>query len=449
MKDMLQNRGLRLIFIANMVSMIGSGMNSAAVTWFVLQATHSEMALGTLLMLQTIPVFFLLTFSGVVIDREDRRHLVMMLDAFRGVVVLAVAILASHGAAKLWEVYLMNILVSAGFWMFWPTMNALLQELTPESRFVQANSFLLAGFQGGWLIAGALVGFVYGAIGLGGILLIDFVSYVISFGCYLFIRKGRHTVTVTTSSECTPQGSAAARFFHELHEGIAYIVRRPSVLLMGSVWALFLGAMLTQGVISAPYSDHLLKAGAIGYGWINAGWAIGAFLGAVLTPKFIGKAGSRSAVAISMSVLGVAMISLPQIGSHVHGELYRGISAALATSVLVYAIMGCCRGFGGVAITSVMMTLVPKHFMGRVQNTFYFIATCLQFGLAILVGAVAHTKGLTLGFFIIGSLYLIAFAAAVWKPADRPEAPKDQAGEQRDVEYWGEKTEAAEPRAVR
>src|SRR5260370_23850464 len=139
MRNILQHRGLRLIFAANMISMIGSGMNSAAVTWYVLQATHSEMALGTLLMLQTIPALLMLPFTGVVIDREHRRRLGMTLDAALGLVILVLAILAYRGMARLCEVYLMSILVAAGFWMFWPTINALIQELTPESQFVQPN----------------------------------------------------------------------------------------------------------------------------------------------------------------------------------------------------------------------------------------------------------------------------------------------------------------------
>src|SRR5579872_3975562 len=94
MRNILKHRGLRLIFAANMISMLGSGMNTAAVTWYVLQATHSEMALGALLMLQTIPALLMLPFSGVVIDRQDRRRLVMVLDAARGVVILVVAALA-------------------------------------------------------------------------------------------------------------------------------------------------------------------------------------------------------------------------------------------------------------------------------------------------------------------------------------------------------------------
>src|SRR5437867_1916311 len=139
---------MRLIFAANMLSMIGSGMTSAGVTWYVLQRTHSETALGTLLMLQTIPALMMLPFTGVVIDREDRRQLVMLLDAARGLVILWVAIQAYRGQAALWEVYLMAVVVAAGFWMFWPTVTALIQELTPEAQFVHSNSFLLAGVQG-------------------------------------------------------------------------------------------------------------------------------------------------------------------------------------------------------------------------------------------------------------------------------------------------------------
>jgi len=415
MKDILQHRGLRLIFIANVISMIGSGMNAAATTWYVLQITHSEMALGTLLMLQTIPAILMLPFTGVVIDREDRRRLVMVLDAGRGLVVLLVAVLAYRGIATLWEVYLMGVLVAAGFWMFWPTINALIQELTPQSHFVNANSFLIAGFQGGWLIAGSMVGFVYNSIGLSGILFIDFASYIVSFLCYLFVRKGRHIVSVAAPA---PHDSAVSRFFHELQEGIAYIKLRPRLLFLGSAMALFYGAMLTQGIITAPLSDHILKAGAVGYGWLNGGWAVGACVSSFYTPWLIRGTGHRRAIGISMAVLGLSLISLPWIGSHVHASFHVAglgpIATALCITVLVYAIMGCCRALGGVAITSTIMELVPKHFMGRVQNTFYFAGTCLQFCLAILIGAVAHKKSLALAFAIVGSLYLLACITGIW-----------------------------------
>jgi MFS transporter, DHA3 family, macrolide efflux protein len=409
---------MRLIFAANLISMVGSGMNSAGVTWFLLQKTHSEMALGTLLMLQTIPALMMLPFTGVVIDREDRRRLLMVLDAVRGLAILWVAVQAYRGVASLWEVYLMAMIVAAGFWMFWPTINALIQELTPDSHFVHSNSFLLAGVQGGWLVAGAMVGFVYNKIGLSGVLFIDFASYVLSFTCYLFVRKGRHTVAV--ADETIVHESAVAKFVHELKEGIGYIKVRPRLLLLGTAWALFMGGMLTQGVITAPFSDRILKSGAVGYGWLNAGWATGAFMSAIYTPALIRSAGHRRAIGVSMALLGLSLISLPFLGAHVHGSLALSASftVALAVCVSVYCVMGCCRGLGGVAITSTMMELVPKHFMGRVQNTFYFLGTSLQLGLSFIVGTISHTRGLAQGFAIVGGIYLLACVAGTWPARD-------------------------------
>jgi len=411
---------MRLIFAANLISMVGSGMNSAGVTWFLLQKTHSEIALGTLLMLQTIPAMIMLPFTGVVIDREDRRRLLMVLDAVRGLVILCVAVLAYRGVAALWEVYLMSVIVAAGFWMFWPTINALIQELTPDSHFVHSNSFLLAGVQGGWLLAGALVGFIYNKIGLSGVLFIDFASYVLSFTCYLFVRKGRHTVAV--ADETIVHESAVAKFVHELKEGVGYVKVRPRLLLLGTAWALFMAGMFTQGVITAPFSDRILRSGAVGYGWLNGGWAIGAFMSAIYTPALIRGAGHRRAIGISMAILALSLISLPFLGAHIHGVIKLSaplkVSLALAACVAVYCLMGCCRALGGVAITSTMMELAPRHFMGRVQNTFYFLGTLLQLVFSFIVGTVSHTRGLAEGFAIVGGIYVLACFTGSWPAKD-------------------------------
>jgi MFS family permease len=117
--------------------MIGSGMNSAAVIWYILQATHSEVSLGMLIALQTVPSLVLLPFTGVLIDREDRRHLMMWLDTARCLIILAVAMLVFTRHVQLWHLYLMNVLVAIGFWMFFPTVNALIQELTPDDKMLE------------------------------------------------------------------------------------------------------------------------------------------------------------------------------------------------------------------------------------------------------------------------------------------------------------------------
>jgi MFS family permease len=402
MRSILQKPALRFVFAANLISMLGSGMNAAAVAWYILQATHSEVALGMFAVVQTIPALLMLPFTGVIIDREDRRRLVMWLDALRAVIILTVSILAFLGKVRVWELYLMNMLVAAGFWMFWPTITALIQELTPGEDFVHANTFLLAGVQGGWLIAGSIVGFVYNRIGLGGVLLIDFSTYLVSFLCYFAVRKGRHVVPrpAELRADIAACETAIERFIREMREGIQFLQGRPRLVLLGLSWALFLAAMMTGVVVTPPLSDKIFHAGAIGYGWLNAGWGTGAFVAALYAPWFIAKLGSRRSIAISMGLLTISMILAP-------------LSPILAIGVLIYSAMGSARGVTGVAMNTSIMEQVPPHFMGRVQNTFYFAGTALQIGLALLVGAVAQAS-LIAGFSVIGLVYAVAFVSASW-----------------------------------
>ncbi len=402
MRSILQKRALRYVFAANVISMLGSGMNSAAVAWYILQATHSEMALGTFAVLQTLPAMLMLPFTGVIIDREDRRRLVMMLDAARAVVILAVSILAFQHKTTVWELYLMNTLVAAGFWMFWPTITALIQELTPGEEFIHANTFLLAGIQGGWLIAGAIVGFVYNHIGLGGVLLIDFSTYLVSFLCYFAVRKGKHVVPrpAELKADLVAAETALDRFGREMREGIQFLRGNRQVVFLGISWALFLGAMMTGVVVTAPLSDLVFHAGAKGYGWLNAGWGVGAFISAMYAPGVIASVGSRRSIAISMGALAIFMTMSP-------------LSPVLAVAVLAYSLMGSARGISSVAMNTTIMEQVPQHLMGRVQNTFYFAGTCLQIILGFLVGAVAQAN-LVAGFSIIGLVYAAAFVSAVW-----------------------------------
>jgi len=103
-----------------------------------------------------------------------------------------------------------------------------------------------------------------------------------------------------------------------------------------------------------------------------------------------------------MSVIAAALFVLP-------------ISRWLALAVLIYFIMGSCRGTGGIALSSEMMQLVPRHFMGRVQNAFSFVASALQICTSLLAGEAAHRDGLAYGFWIVGAMYLGA-ALTAWLP---------------------------------
>jgi MFS family permease len=178
-------------------------------------------------------------------------------------------------------------------------------------------------------------------------------------------------------------------------------------VLLGISWAIFIAGMLTQGVTTAPLSDRILHAGAKGYGWLNAGWAIGAFTSTLYAPLCIRRLHGRRTVVFAMAMLGLSLTMAP-------------FSAALPLAVLCYVAMGSGRGIAGIAISSSMMEMVPKHFMGRVQNTFFFIGTLLQLVTSVGVGVIAQQVSLALAFAIIGVMYGVASITAAW-PVATPE----------------------------
>ena len=142
----------------------------------------------------------------------------------------------------------------------------------------------------------------------------------------------------------------------------------------------------------------MFQAGAVGYGWLNGGWGIAAFLSALYAPWMISRMGSRTAIAVSMGFLACCMTLSPY-------------SRVLPIAVFLYSIM---ESASGVAMNTSLMEQVPKHFMGRVQNAFYFVGTFLEIAISLTVGWVAQKISLAGGFAIIGTVYVIAFLSAAW-----------------------------------
>ena len=103
-------RGFRYFFFAMLISLFGSGMNFAGVSWYILAATHSTVKVSLQVIVVTLPGLFIPFVGGVLIDRFDRRWLGVLLDAARGVVVLAAAYIAWRGHLQLWHLYAMTLI---------------------------------------------------------------------------------------------------------------------------------------------------------------------------------------------------------------------------------------------------------------------------------------------------------------------------------------------------
>jgi len=193
-------------------------------------------------------------------------------------------------------------------------------------------------------------------IGLGGVLLIDVCSYVVSFLCYFAVRKGKHIVprAAELKSDLVGAETTVERFFREMGEGFKFLRGNINIVMLGISWALFLGAMLTGVVVIGPLSDKVFHAGATGYGWLNGGWGVGAFLSTLYTSQLIAWIGARRSIAISMGALAICISVAP-------------LSPMLAIAVVFFGIMGSARGVSGVQKVVRVVEIVSEAELAELQ----------------------------------------------------------------------------------
>ena len=429
-KALWSRRGFRYFFLGMFVSLFGTGMNFAGVTWYVLGATNSTVKVSLIVILVTLPGLVVPPFGGVLIDRVDRRYLSIALDVARGAIVLATAALAYFGHIALWQIYLMMLLLGAGFAIYWSTTNALVQEVIPHGQLVGANAAVLIAVQGGMMAAGAFVGFVYERAGLAGILGIDGATYLASALCLLRLRKGyfpphahpEYPEVPSPTIEVSPEVAEAdvispivepglgLGMLADIQEGLRYLRTQPRVLALGLTFACMMAGVLSANVLVVALARDLLHSGARGYGYMEAAWAMGAITG--------GLAASALARRRPLTVLITALVILAA------GHALFPYARLLAVAVAMNAVFGGCRALGGVLTQSSIMTTVPRRLMGRTQSAFSVISTLLQVGMSFSLGWLGQHTNLRIAFLTLGVLYGGAVAAALRARAlARPASP--------------------------
>jgi MFS transporter, DHA3 family, macrolide efflux protein len=411
-KALFRVPGFPFFFTAMLVSLFGTGMNFAGVTWYVLGATHSTVKVSLVVILVTLPGLVVPPFGGVLIDRVDRRYLGITIDAARAVLVLGTATLAFIGRLALWELYSMVLLLGVGFAVYWSTTNALIQELVPRDQLITANATVLIAVQGGMAAAGALVGFFYERSGLPGILGIDGTTYLISAICLLLLRQGyfppheAHNTRLTSASptiEAPPEMSEpsllrteeemhpVASVFADIIEGLEYLRDQPRVFALGITYSCMMAGVISANILVVALAKNLLSVGAKGYGWIEAGWACGAIVGGLMAGTFARKR-PYGVLILALSILAIGHTLFPY-------------ARMLVVAVGMNALFGVCRALGGVLTQSSIMTAVPARLMGRTQSAFSVISTILQVMISFTLGWFAQHISLSVAFLILGAIY--------------------------------------------
>ena len=404
-------RAFRFFFTAMFVSLFGSGMNFISVSWYIMSATHSTVAVSWQVIVVTLPGLVVPFLGGVLIDRYDRRYLGVLLDLARGFSVLAIAYIAWRGHLHIWHLYLMTLITGTGSAMYWANVNALVQEVIPPSQFTGANAAVLVGVQTGMLLAGTFVGFMYDHIGIAGILLIDGLTYFVSASCLYLLRRGyvsprahrQYPREYSETAEATAQALESGEnpevaeaglslaILADMKEGFHYLSEQPLVLALGVTHAILMASIVSSNVVLVALASDILHSGARGLGFIEAGWAVGAIFGGLVTSQLP----QRLRLPLYVAVLGAMAL----------GHIAIPFVVFLLGAAILQGCFGFFRALAGIVAQSSLMSIVPKHFMGRTQSAFAIFATVLQLAMSFSLGWIAQRFSIRVGFFLLAAMY--------------------------------------------
>lgn len=175
---MTRRRAFLWIWIGQLISVIGSRLSTFAVGIWVLQKTGSTTQYAFIFICMAVPALLLAPFAGALVDRWDRRKVMIAADALAAFTVLGLGILLSLGALSIWEIYLAAGLqaVAVGFQM--PAYMASIPLLVPKEHLARANGMVQTAFAAAQIIGPALAGVLVSTISLYGVLFVDFVTFV-------------------------------------------------------------------------------------------------------------------------------------------------------------------------------------------------------------------------------------------------------------------------------
>jgi MFS family permease len=267
----MRHRNFRLFFVGQLISLIGTWMQMVAQAWLVLKLTNSPMALGLVAFAGYVPIVVVALFAGVVVDRVDRRRLIVIAQVLLMMSAFVLAALTWAGVVRVEYVIILaafNGLVSS-FDM--PGRQAFVVEMVGKEDLSNAIAMNSMIFNGARMVGPAIAGLLIAVIGVAGCFFVNGVSYLAVIWSLLEMELPRREVLRI--------GTAMLR---QVREGLTYTWRhRPTFYLLLLV-AINSGFGMQYTVLIPLFARDLLHAGARGYGFLMAAQGLGAVASAIV-----------------------------------------------------------------------------------------------------------------------------------------------------------------------
>jgi len=267
--------GFTIVWFGQIISVLATNMSTFALTIWVFEKTGSATALGLVGVFFITPYLIITPIAGVMVDRHNRKLMMMVSDLAAGIATIAILLLQVIGALEVWHLYAAAILQGLGNAFQWPAFSATISVMIPKEQYGRANGMMALVQMGPGVIAPMLAGVLLPLLGLTGILSLDVVTFVLAILALLFV----HIPQPLQSEE---GAQAQGHILQEATYGFRYIFARPSLLGLQLV---FLFGNLGWGIAFTAIAPMvLLRTGndSVSLGTVLSGGAIGGVVGGVL-----------------------------------------------------------------------------------------------------------------------------------------------------------------------
>ena len=268
----LANRNYRTFFFSQAFSLTGTWMQSVAVAWLVLTLTGSATWLGVAIALQTLPVLLLGPYGGLLVDRMDKRRLLMGTQTAAAAQALALGVLTVTGTVTLGWVLVLSVGLGLINAIDNPGRQAFVREMVPIDMVRNAVSLNAVLVNVARAVGPALAGVLIATAGLGVCFLANAASFIVVIGAYALMTRAELRPT-----EPVPRGPG------QLREGLRY-VRRDPLLLVPLLMMALVGTLTYEFQISLPaLATETFDGGAGSLGAVTAAMGVGAVIGGLVS----------------------------------------------------------------------------------------------------------------------------------------------------------------------
>jgi hypothetical protein len=400
--EVLRERDFRLVYSAQVVSLLGDGIIPVALAFAVLDLTGSATDLGLVLAARIVPMVACLLAGGVVADRLSRRRVMIVADVVRVASQGLLGLLLVTGAAQLWQLAVLQAVLGAATGFFNPASSGLIPMVVSPARLQEANALrgfaMAVGGIAGPVVAGALVA----TAGSGEALLADAGTYALSAALLARVR-------VTEAREGVPTQS----FFADLRAGWVEVRSRRWVAGVIGVFSL-VNLLVAPFYVLGPLIARRELGGAAAWAAILAARGAGEVLGALVSLRI------RPSRPLVAAVVGCALGALPTL-------LLAGRAPVVAVAAGAVIAGAGVMVFNTVWETTLQQQVPPAALSRVVAYDWFGSLTFQPIGFAI-AGPVAGQIGVTTTLWVAATLELVLIAALLTIRDVRTIAPRAPAG---------------------